>query len=138
MGTSLVVQMVKNWPAIQETHVQSLGWEKPSLLQEGKDTPLWCSCLENSKDRGAWWGTVHGVTKSQTRLSHQTQHMLSCIYSFVPATQKQNKKGLPSQLGPTEKGTWRRFRTTDNKVSSFGKCNLSCLGRAKNITAQVI
>ena len=26
-----------------------------------------CSCLENSMDRGAWWATVHGVTK--TRLS---------------------------------------------------------------------
>ena len=28
--------------------------------------PLQCSCLENSLDRGAWWATVHGVTKSQT------------------------------------------------------------------------
>ena len=27
------------------------------------------SCLENSMDRGAWQATVHGVTKSQTRLS---------------------------------------------------------------------
>ena len=26
-------------------------------------------CLENPMDRGAWWTTVHGVTKSQTRLS---------------------------------------------------------------------
>ena len=25
-------------------------------------------CLENSMDRGAWWATVHVVTKSQTRL----------------------------------------------------------------------
>ena len=31
--------------------------------------PLQCSCLENSMDRGAWWATVHGVAKSQTRLS---------------------------------------------------------------------
>ena len=27
------------------------------------------SCLENLMDRGAWWATVHGVAKSQTRLS---------------------------------------------------------------------
>ena len=33
--------------------------------------PLQCSCLENSMDRGALWATVHGVTKSQTRLSNQ-------------------------------------------------------------------
>jgi len=26
-------------------------------------------CLENPVDRGAWWATVNGVTKSQTRLS---------------------------------------------------------------------
>ena len=32
--------------------------------------PLQCSCLENSMDRGAWWATVHGVTKSQRRLSN--------------------------------------------------------------------
>ena len=28
------------------------------------------SCLENSMDRGAWWATVHGVTKSQTPLTN--------------------------------------------------------------------
>ena len=31
--------------------------------------PLQYSCLENSIDRGAWWVTVYGVTKSWTRLS---------------------------------------------------------------------
>ena len=32
--------------------------------------PLQYSCLENSMDRGAWWATVHGVTKSWTGLSN--------------------------------------------------------------------
>ena len=36
---------------------------------EGNSYPLWYSCLENSMGRGAWQGTVHGTTKSQTRLS---------------------------------------------------------------------
>ena len=31
---------------------------------EGNGNPLQYSCLENSIDRGAWWATVHGVTKS--------------------------------------------------------------------------
>ena len=35
----------------------------------GHGNPLQDSCLENSMDRGAWWATAHGVTKSQTRLS---------------------------------------------------------------------
>ena len=30
---------------------------------EGNGNPLQYSCLENSMDRGAWWATVHGVTK---------------------------------------------------------------------------
>ena len=48
-----------NW----ETQGQSLGWKDP--LEKGMGHPLQYSCLENSMDRGAWWATVHGVTKSQ-------------------------------------------------------------------------
>ena len=33
---------------------------------EGNGTRLQYSCLENPTDKGAWWATVHGVTKSQT------------------------------------------------------------------------
>ena len=33
---------------------------------EGNGNPIQYSCLENPMDRGAWWATVHGVTKSQT------------------------------------------------------------------------
>ena len=36
---------------------------------EGNGNPLQYFCLENSMDRGAWQATVHGVAKSQTRLS---------------------------------------------------------------------
>ena len=35
----------------------------------GNGNPLLYSCLGNPMDRGAWWATVHGVTKSQMRLS---------------------------------------------------------------------
>ena len=36
---------------------------------EGNGNPLQYSCLENPMNRGAWQATVHGVAKSQTRLS---------------------------------------------------------------------
>ena len=36
----------------------------------GHGYPLQYSCLENSMDRGTWWATVCGVTKSQTGLSN--------------------------------------------------------------------
>ena len=39
------------------------------FLGEGHGNPLQYSCLENPIDVGAWWATVHGVAKSQTRLS---------------------------------------------------------------------
>ena len=69
---SLVAQTVKNPPAMQETWVQSLGWEDPP--GGGHGNPLQYSCLENPMDRGAWQATVHGVAKSQTQLSNTAQH----------------------------------------------------------------
>ena len=38
--------------------------------REGNGNPLQYSCLGNPMDRGAWWATVHGVAKSQIRLSN--------------------------------------------------------------------
>ena len=35
---------------------------------EGNGNPLQYSCLENPRDRGAWWAAVYGVAQSQTRL----------------------------------------------------------------------
>ena len=48
-------------------------------LAEGNGNPLQYSCLENPMDWGAWWAAVHGVTKSQTRLSDFT-----CLPSEPP------------------------------------------------------
>ena len=42
------------------------------MIGEGNGTPLHYSCLENPMDGGAWWAAVHGVAKSQTRLSDFT------------------------------------------------------------------
>ena len=39
-----------------------------SCTGEGNGNPLQCSCLENPRDRGAWWAAVYGVTQSRTRL----------------------------------------------------------------------
>ena len=39
-----------------------------SCIGEGNGNPLQCSCLENPRDRGAWWAVVYGVVQSQTRL----------------------------------------------------------------------
>ena len=62
--TSLVAQKVKNPLTIQETWVGSLGWEDP--LEQGLATHSSILNWRILMDRGAWWATVHGVTKSWT------------------------------------------------------------------------
>ena len=86
--------------------VWSLGWGRSP--GGGHGNPLQYSCLENPMDRGAWWATVHGVSKSWTQLKHLSMHT-RVVYSRVPQrmchrclTQKL-KNGFPqpsgSQLG---------------------------------------
>ena len=53
--------MVKNLPAVGETWVQSLGWDDP--LEEGVAPHSSILAWRIPMDRGAWWATVHGVTK---------------------------------------------------------------------------
>ena len=54
---------------------------------EGNVNPLQYSCLENPMHGGAWWATVHGVAKSQTRLSNFTftfnENLIYLIISFL-------------------------------------------------------
>ena len=60
---SFVAQLVKNLPAVQETRVQSLGWE--DLLEKEMATHSSILGLENLMDSGAWWAAAHGVAKSR-------------------------------------------------------------------------
>ena len=82
IGPSLVAQMVECLPTIQETQVRSLGWGRSP--GEGNGNPTQYSCLENSMDGGAWWATVHGVTKSRKQLSDFTSslHFTVVIMSY--------------------------------------------------------
>ena len=57
--------MIKNLPVNAgdaEDKGSIPGLERSSGV--GNGNPLQYSCLENSMDRGAWWATVHGVTKN--------------------------------------------------------------------------
>ena len=62
--------VVKNPPA-NAGDARDMGWIPGSGRSpgEGNDYALQYSCLENYMDKGAWWVTVNGVTKSWTRLS---------------------------------------------------------------------
>ena len=62
--------MVKNPTAkAGDTRDEDLIPESERFPGEGRGNPLQYSCLTNPMDRGAWWATVQGVTKSWTQLS---------------------------------------------------------------------
>ena len=97
-----MAQTVKNSPAMHETQVRSLGWEDP--LGEENGNPLPYSCLENSRDRGPWRATVHGVPKSPTDLVTTTFTLIHPASSMVtvPVPPRQPPLQWPqaSFLGP--------------------------------------
>ena len=68
---------------------ESACQEKVSVPESGRSpearhgNPLQYSCLENTMDRGAWWATVHGVTKSWTWLKQLSMHTL-IWYDWCP------------------------------------------------------
>ena len=70
---------------------------------EGNGNPLQCSCLENPMDRGAWQARVHGVAKSQTRLSDFTFtfhfHELEKEWQSTPVFLPGESQGLGSLVG---------------------------------------
>ena len=69
MGEVLVAQTVKHLSTMRETRVRSLGWEDPlekEMAIHSKTIAWKIPCTEEP--------TVHGVAKSQTRLSDFTIH----------------------------------------------------------------
>ena len=61
-----------------------------SCIGEGNGDPLQCPCLENPRDRGAWWAAVSGVAESRTRLKRLSSlaadmlvRQLFCSYSLL-------------------------------------------------------
>ena len=62
----LVAQRLKRLPAMRETRLRSLGQEDP--LEKEMATHSSILAWKNLMD-GAWYATVHGVTKSRTQLS---------------------------------------------------------------------
>ena len=82
-GVSQVAQAVKNPPA-SAGDAGNRGSIPASGRSPGKGngSPLQYSCLENPMDRGAWWATVHGVTKSWTQLRDTAQHTVKLIICY--------------------------------------------------------
>ena len=76
---------------------------------EGNGNPLQCSCVENSMDRGAWQATVHGVAKSQTRLSDYHFSLFGIISMCVERSKKEKRKEWRMEEG--EEGRRKRVKS---------------------------
>ena len=83
--------------SMQETQVQFLGQGQSPGGRHGNR--LQYSCLENPMDRGAWRAIVHGVPKSQTRLSNFTGSLVTTSATWEDFGWKIGKSDTKS-LGP--------------------------------------
>ena len=80
---------------------ESLPWVG-KIPWRRKGSPLQYSCLENAKDRGTWRAAVHGVVKSQIRLSD------FAFTSHFHALEKGNGNPLQRSCleNPRDRGAW--------------------------------
>ena len=83
---------------------------------EGNGTPLQYSCLGNPVDRGAWRAAVHGVAKSQTRLSYFTFTFIVSLFSAILVG-----------LGASQVARWLRICLLVQEMSSIPRSR-RCLG----------
>ena len=88
----------------------SLRLNIPACIGEGNGNPLQYSCLENSRDRGAWQAAVHGVTQSRTRLKWLSSSSSSSSLLYEPTLTSYMTTGKTIVL------TRRKF---DSKVMSL-------------------
>ena len=70
------VWILISWANVMAMGILRRSWEDKGVntheSREGNGTQLQHSCLENPRDRGAWWAAGHAVAKSRTRLSDFT------------------------------------------------------------------
>ena len=126
---SLMAQLIKNPPAMQETWVQSLVWEDP--LE--KRTATHSSILENSTDCIA-----HGITRSQTQLSNFHFHFIPyygwvifhSVYLLKPTISFDYVKSQTALLAFSGEDGGRRKMLYDPQCEEYScpikNCSMSC------------
>ena len=92
------------------------GWGRSPGGGYGK--PLQHSCPENPRDRGAWWATVHGVSKSQTWNQPSTHR---CMMTSRPRKKKKVLNTVSQTFFQKTRAVELQFRNflTQNVFSSF-------------------
>ena len=83
-----------------------------SCTGERNDNPLQCSCLENPRDRAAWWASIYGVAQSRTRLKRLSSSSSSI---FILET---GENLLPCSFQPLE-AAWIPWFVASSSISRF-------------------
>ena len=88
-----------------------------SCIGEGNGNPLQCSCLENPRDRGAWWTDIYGVAQSRTRLKWLSSNKLFslshlCVTKYPLFSHEASGTMIGTQLIVTETRNWRGLYPT--------------------------
>ena len=109
------------WPKTPTFYFLLMLWEG-----EGNGTPLQYSCLENPRDRGAWWAAIYGVAQSWTQLKRLSSSFGKKKWAWKFQRQKCQLSGqlvLGSQLecflSHTLDFSWHLSNLGDMKTSSF-------------------
>ena len=100
---------VKNPPAMQETEIQSLGWEDHP--EGGHGNLFQYSCLENPMEKDAWCAPVHRIAKSQTQLKRLSTDAQKCSVSRPDGNDLVYHSGWPgsAQRNTTDKDSRLRL-----------------------------
>ena len=98
--------------SLESDMTERLHFDFPlSCIGEGNGSPLQYSCLENPRDRGAWWAAVYGVTQSRTRLKRLSSSSSSSsrVYYYI----KKNSRLLKIKPRNLSKFSENIFRIED-------------------------
>ena len=101
----------------------SLSW-----IGEGNGNPLQCSCLENPRDRGAWWAAIYGVAQSWTRLKRLSSSSRHALQSASLTRLTVNSQYIPpSSLYETLPLLKSDLLTLSTLALTYGMTILFCL-----------
>ena len=99
-----------------------------SCIGEGNGNPFQCSCLENPRDRGAWWAAIYGVAQSRTRLkrlsSSSRQRVQRRQWQLAPVLLPGKSHGQRSLVGCSP---WGR-KDSDTTERLHFHFSLTCIG----------
>ena len=110
-------------------------------IGEGNGNPLQCSCLENPRDRGAWWAALFGVAQSWTRLkrcssSSCPSSCLSgdstgccgrCLPGARPPSAPSERRPPGAALGPSERAPAHCPVRQLSQLREAGLCLRACV-----------